>query len=159
MIWAKVIINFMHLSAITTWIGSIIFLTLILYPLFKMFDTGESVKIIFPIFRIFRILSVICLFIIIFSGIIMSLQKESGEVALLGTYGIIFLIKHILTLVIMALIMFSIFYLFPKVKPLCENLDSEKELCFQKKRILNVMTTCSVTGIAVLFLTAFMQLL
>jgi putative copper export protein len=159
MIWAKVIINFMHLSAITAWIGSIIFLTLILFPLFKMFDTGESVKIIVPVFRIFRILSVICLVIIILSGIIMSLQKESGEITLLGTYGIIFLIKHILTLVIMALILFSILYLFPKVKPLCENLDSEKELCFQKKRIINVMVICSAAGIVVLFLTALMQLL
>lgn len=159
MIWAKVIINFMHLSAITTWIGSIIFLTLILFPLFKMFDTNGSIRIIVPIFRIFRILSVVCLIIIILSGIIMSLQKESGEVTLLGTYGIIFLIKHILTLVIMALILFSIFYLFPKVKPLCENLVSEKELCFQKKRIINVMVSCSVAGIIVLFLTAFMQLL
>jgi putative copper export protein len=159
MIWAKIIINFMHLSAITMWIGSIVFLTLILFPLFKMFDTGESVKIIVPIFRIFRILSVICLIVIISSGIIISLQKEPGEVTLMGTYGIIFLIKHILTLVIIALILFSILYLFPKVKPLCENLDSEKELCFQKKRILNVMVTCSVAGITVLFLTAFMQLL
>jgi putative copper export protein len=159
MIWAKVIINFMHLSAITAWIGSIVLLTLILFPLFKMFDTGESVKIIVPIFRIFRILSVVCLVIIILSGIIMSLQQESGEITLLGTYGIIFLIKHILTLVIMALILFSVFYLFPKVKPLCENLDSEKELCFQKKRILNVMVTCSSAGIVVLFLTALMQLL
>jgi putative copper export protein len=159
MIWAKVIINFMHLSAITAWIGSIILLTLILFPLFKMFDTGESVKIIVPIFRIFRILSVACLVIIILSGIVMSLQKESGEITLLGTYGIIFLIKHILTLVIMALILFSILYLFPKVKPLCENLDSEKELCFQKKRILNLMVTCSSAGIIVLFLTALMQLL
>ena len=159
MIWAKVIINFMHLSAITAWIGSIIFLALILFPLFKMLDTGESVKIIGPIFRIFRILSIVCLVIVILSGIIMSLQKESGEVTLLGAYGIIFLIKHILTLVIMALILFSVFYLFPKIKPLCENLDSDKELCFQKKRILNVMVTCSVAGIIVLFLTAFMQLL
>jgi putative copper export protein len=159
MIWAKVIINFMHLSAITTWIGSIIFLTLILYPLFKLFDTDGSIRIIVPIFRIFRILSVVCLIIIILSGIIMSLQKESGEVTLLAAYGIIFLIKHILTIVIMALILFSIFYLFPKIKPLCENLDSEKELCFQKKRIINVMVLCSVAGIIVLFLTAFMQLL
>ncbi len=159
MIWAKLIINFMHLSAITAWIGSIILMTLILVPIFKLFDTGESVKIIVPIFKIFRILSIVCLVIIILSGVVMSMQIESGEATLLGAYGIIFLVKHILTLAIMALILFSIFYLFPKVKPLCESIDSEKELCSQKKRINNVMLVCSIMGIAVLFLTAFMQLL
>lgn len=159
MIWAKVIINFIHLFSLTTWVGSIIFLTLIMYPLFKMFDTDESVEIIVPIFKIFRILSVVCMVGVIISGIIMSLQKESGEVTLLGTYGVIFLIKHILTLAILALILFSIFYLFPKIKFLCENPYSEKELCFQKKRVLNVMIISSAAGIVVLFLAAFMQLL
>ena len=157
MIIAQSVINFFHMSSTAIWIGSIILISLILRPIFKNLEGDRLEKILESIFRVFRILSIVCVILIILSGILLTSQKETSEISLSGIYGIIFLIKHIIILIIIAIIFTSKLYIFPKIKNLCVHKSKENLLCKYKKNLCIAMYVSSALGVITFFLTALMQ--
>lgn len=158
MLAAKAFLNFFHLSSTMIWIGSITFLTLILTLIFKKRNGDFSLKLIDDIFRVFKVLSTICIIIIIASGILLSAQRDFSELTITSSYGILFLIKHLLLLTIAGLIFISKFYLFSKIRNLCIKEESEA-LCLYQKKLLIAMFISTFLGLIIILLTVFMQLM
>jgi putative copper export protein len=156
MFWAKALINFLHLSSVTAWIGSIIFISIIIVPVFKRLRTDYSTKILEDIFRVLKILSYTCILIFIVTGILLSMQQTGSEVSLTDAHGILFLIKHFLILVIICLIFISKLIYFPKIQNVCQ-LRDDGILCVHQKQISTMFSISAILGIIVILITAFMQ--
>ncbi len=158
MIWVKILINFIHLASSYAWLGSIIFIAFVVKPILKKEIEAISSEILKVFFSVFRKITVISVILIIFSGILMSVRLTSNELSILSTYGIIFLIKHLLIAVIIALSLVANFYVFPKIRKLCQ-LKAPNELCYYQKQLIAVLSIAMIFGFIVLALTATMQFL
>jgi len=152
------LINFLHLSSTVTWIGSIVFITLILFPILKRLTEEYSSTVFKIIFSVFRKITVVSIIIIIISGILIAARLSDVELTLYSTYGIIFLLKHLFMLVILAMVLIANYYFFPKIHKFCQ-LKKENELCSYQKQLIGIMSASMVLGLVTLALTAFMQFL
>jgi len=158
LIWVMALINFLHLSSTVTWIGSIVFITLILFPILKRLTEEYSSTVFKIIFSVFRKITVVSIIIIIISGILIAARLSDVELTLYSTYGIIFLLKHLFMLVILAMVLIANYYFFPKIHKFCQ-LKKENELCSYQKQLIGIMSASMVLGLVTLALTAFMQFL
>jgi uncharacterized membrane protein len=156
MFWVLALINFLHLSSVTTWIGSIIFISIILFPVFKSLRTDYSTKVLEDIFRILKILSYTCIIIFIISGILLSMQQNSSEISFTNAHGILFIVKHLLILIIICLIFISKLIYFPKIKNVCQ-LRDDGILCIHQKQLSTLFIVSALLGFIVILITAFMQ--
>jgi putative copper export protein len=156
MFWVKALINFMHLSSVTAWIGSIIFISIILFPVFKSLKTDYSTKVLVDIFRVLKIISYTCIIIFIISGILLSMQQSSSEISFTSAHGILFIVKHLLILVIICLIFIAKLIYFPKIKNVCQ-LRDDGILCIHQKQLSTLFIVSAVLGFIIILITAFMQ--
>ena len=152
------LINFLHLSSTVIWIGSIVFITLILFPILKRLTEEFSSTVFKIIFSVFRKITVVSIIIIIISGILIAARLSDAELTLHSAYGIIFLLKHLLIVVILALVLIANYYFFPKIHKFCQ-LKKENELCSYQKQLIGIMSASMVLGLVTLALTAVMQFL
>ena len=153
------IINFIHLSSITAWIGAILFISIIVGPIFKSKQIEASGDMLESIFRRFKLLSIICIILMIISGILLTGKEGAAAISISSTYGVLFLFKHILMVVIAGAIFISKYYLFPKIKKLCNFNEDRRILCKYQQIMLAVLYISSAFGFGVLLITAFMQVI
>lgn len=156
MFWVKALINFMHLSSVTTWIGSIIFISIILFPVFKSLRTDYSIKVLEDIFKVLKILSYVCIIIFVISGILLSMQQSANEISFTNAHGILFIVKHLLILIIICLIFIAKLIYFPKIKNVCQ-LRDDGILCIHQKQLSVLFIISAVLGFIIILITAFMQ--
>ena len=156
MFWVKALINFIHLSSVTAWIGSIIFISIILFPVFKSLRTDYSTKVLEDIFRVLKILSYTCIIIFVISGILLSMQQNVREISFTSAHGILFIVKHLLILIIICLIFIAKLIYFPKIKNVCQ-LRDDGTLCIHQKQLSVLFIVSAVLGFIIILITAFMQ--
>ena len=153
------LVNFVHMSSTTAWIGAILFMAIIMGPIFKKTGKEKLREILESIFKRFRLLSIICIILMILSGILLTAREGAADVSLGTAYGMLFLLKHIIMIIIAAAVFASKYYLFPKINTLCSSSESQESLCKYQRGMLTVLSVSAALGLGVLLITAFMQAL
>jgi len=159
MITVSALVNFFHMSSIVAWIGAILFISIILKSVFNITDNSIVHDMLEIIFRKFKILSIVCLILMVVSGILIAGREGATSVSIDKLYGVLFLIKHLLLIIMVASIFISKYYLFPNIKNLCKLNKNTQKLCKYQKKLLVVFYITSGMGFVVLLITAFMQLI
>lgn len=106
--------------------------------------------------RRFRILSVVCIVILIVTGGFLTLWRTQEGISILSTYGIILLVKHVITLVIIILGLLAAYYTFPKMEKLAKKMEEPAKIAKLRECLMCLSIANTVFGIIILLLTVML---
>jgi putative copper export protein len=156
MIAAKIINNFLHLSATVAWIGGMINQLFVLMPSLKKAEPQVSAQIMGVNIRRFRILTVVCIVILVVTGGFLTLWRSAEGISIISTYGIILLVKHAYTLAIIILGLIAGFYTFPKMEKLTQKKEEPVKISKCRRCLTSFLITNTILGIIILLLTVML---
>ena len=113
--WA--IIDWLHLLAVTTWIGGLFFYILVLVPSLQELEPPQAGKLVGAITKRYVPITWGSLVVLIVTGILISKSRGVLGVKLGSTYGVMLFIKHLLTLVMIVNGIIISAVIGPKLKP------------------------------------------
>ncbi|MBT3275992.1 MAG: DUF4149 domain-containing protein [Spirochaetales bacterium] len=111
------ILDWIHLLATVTWIGGIIFYTLVLMPATSALDPPQRGKLMGAISKKYAPMSGVAILLLILTGILINIERGIPVISLSTTYGIFFFIKHLCVLVMICIGVVIALVLGPKLKP------------------------------------------
>ncbi len=152
-----VINNFLHLLATVTWIGGMIFMTLVLFPSQTAIDPGQRGKLFGAIVKRFLIIVWASIIILLLTGLYKTPQSMlfNPEVR----FGLWLTIKHIVILLMIFFGLLITFVLSPKLRKLAPKPGEQpsQEFIKTQKNMTLVARTNMTLGIIVLFCVSMMQ--
>ena len=111
----KIIIYFFHQLAIITWIGGLIYQLTILVPAIRKLENIIQAQIIIETSRLFRILSTACIALVLYTEVILSLDKLREGIILTSIFGILLIIKYSLTFILVIFEILRGYYILPRI--------------------------------------------
>ena len=150
-----ILIRFLHEIATIIWIGGMIFQAIALTPVLKKMSNDVQLKIRSGVVKIFGRTGIVCLIIIAVSGIILSIGKINSGFSITSNYGIVLIIKHAITAVLIILSMVNAFSIMPKVQKLSAS-GNMTEAQKTKKKMMAISIINPAFGIIITFLSVIL---
>ena len=113
--WA--IIDWLHLLAMSTWIGGIFFYIIVLAPSLKALEPPQAGKLVGAITKRYVPITWGSLVVLVVSGILIANSRGVLGVQLGSTYGVMLFIKHLITLLMIVNGVIISAVIGPKLKP------------------------------------------
>ncbi len=154
---ARIIITkFFHEAATIAWIGGMIYQLFIFMPTIKKVDKNVQSQIMGNAIKRFLTLTIVCIALIIITGILATMSViQAGAPVYYGTYGIILLIKHIITIVMIVSGLLVGFYFFPKIAKLTAKKEQDKIV--KVMRYTNIISIVNpILGIIIILLSVML---
>jgi putative copper resistance protein D len=108
--------SILHLLAVVTWIGGMIFVNLSLVPSISNMAPEQQGAVMGRVTKRFSIISMICILVLLITGFLK--VPEGMLFAPASHYGLILLIKHILVLIAIIIGLYISFGVAPKIRKL-----------------------------------------
>jgi uncharacterized membrane protein len=152
MVIANIINSFLHVASIVAWIGGMIYQLFVLMPALKKVEPNVAAQVMGVAFRKFRILVVVCIVIMGVTGIVNLLGIEAEGIAILSSFGIVLLVKHIITFPLIILGLIAGFYIFPKMEKLAIKNEEPNKVAKLRGYLMNIAVINTILGIILVLL-------
>lgn len=113
--WA--IIDWLHLIAMTIWIGGLAFYILVLMPSLQTLDPPQAGKVMGAIAKRYAPITWMAVLVLIVTGILISRARGVLGIQLGSTYGVWLFVKHLLTVLMIVNGFVISAVIGPKLKP------------------------------------------
>jgi uncharacterized membrane protein len=124
-------------------------------PAVRKTDPKTQSQILKGTIKPFMIIFIISTVVLIVTGIFMTIGRMDQGINMLSTYGILLMVKHLLTLVIIVLGLLAGFYLFPKMQRLAKSGEKQKAAKVDKC-LASIGHTNPILGIIIIVLSVIM---
>jgi putative copper export protein len=152
MVIVNIINSFLHVASIVAWIGGLIYQLFILTPALKKVEPNIAAQVLGATLKKFRILVVVCIVIMGITGIVNLLEIEGEGMAILSTYGIVLLLKHIITFPLIILGLVAGFYIFPKMEKLAIKNEEPNRVAKLRGNLMTIAIINTILGIILVLL-------
>lgn len=159
MVIANILNSFLHVASIVAWIGGLIYQLFILTPALKKVEPNVAAQVLGATLRKFRILVVVCIVIMGVTGIINLLGIELEGISILSSFGIVLLVKHIITFPLIILGLIAGFYIFPKMEKLAIKNEEPNKVAKLRGYLMNIAVINTILGIILVLLATALPLL
>lgn len=140
---------------VVVWIGGMIYQSWIMLPAVRKTDPKTQSQILKGTIRPFMILAIVSIVVLIATGIFMTMGRIDQGISMLSTYGILLMVKHLLTLAIIVLGLLGGFYLSPKMQRLANSGEKQKVAKINKS-LNSISHTNPILGIIIIVLSVIM---
>lgn len=124
-------------------------------PAVRKTDPKTQSQILKGTIRPFMILAIVSIVVLIANGIFMTMGRIDQGISMLSTYGILLMVKHLLTLAIIVLGLLGGFYLSPKMQRLANSGEKQKVAKINKS-LNSISHTNPILGIIIIVLSVIM---
>ena len=147
----------LHLLAVVTWIGGMIFVNLSLMPSIADMPPEQRGAVMGRVTKRFSIISMICILVLLITGFLK--VPEGMLFAPASHYGLVLLIKHILVLIIIILGLYISFGLSPKIRKLAPKPGEapSPEFISAQKTLGTLAFTNMIIGILIIIVISLRQ--
>ena len=111
------IIDWLHLMAMTVWIGGIVFYVLVLMPSLQTLEPSQAGKMIGAIAKRYAPITYVAIVVLIVTGILIARARGVLGIKLGSTYGVVLFVKHLLTVLMIVNGFVVSAVVGPKLKP------------------------------------------
>jgi len=154
----KIIIYFFHQLAIITWIGGLIYQLTILVPAIRKLENIIQAQIIIETSRLFRILSTACIALVLYTEVILSLDKLREGIILTSIFGILLIIKYSLTFILVIFEILRGYYILPRIIKFL-TLNAMKEKVEKNYKLLVTFGSVNaILGIVIIILISILNI-
>lgn len=153
-----VIVRFFHEIATVVWIGGMIFQAIALTPVLKKLGSDVQMKIRSGVIKIFGKVGIVCIILIVITGIMISVGKTNSTLSILNSYGTILIIKHVITVILVVLVMLNIFAIMPRIQKLAMS-GEEIKVKKAKKKMMIISIINPVLGVIIILLSVVLAFL
>jgi uncharacterized membrane protein len=152
MLIANIINSFLHVASIVAWIGGMIYQLFVLMPALKKIEPKVAAQVMGAALRKFRIMVVVCIVIMGVTGIVSLRGIEAEGISILSSFGIVLLVKHIITFPLIILGLIAGFYIFPKMEKLAIKNEEPNKVAKLRSYLMNISVINTILGIILVLL-------